>query len=1024
MEPPKPQEGHDGWPIAGASRSDVSDPGSRLPLLPRRELPPLPDLDDELLDLGRTPPPPPPESPRPASQADLSLELGLPGLGPEGPRRLDPPVPGRRELPPLPDLDEELQRLDTEPDALPKFESHEASLFPESKLPPLPDLDEELKRLEAEPVLNLGAGLFPESTLPPLPDLEEELRRLEEVPPELGPLKPVSEEDRFRSLPPLPNLEDELRLLDPVVPSEPKQLPPLPDLSLELQRLESEQPKAPPLPAARLEPPSSGSKKSEAFEFPSLFGDEPEPVAEETSPEPPAKPALGLPSFFEAKSKAQPEKPRALEPPPPLEAPTPKPKMLEPPPPLEETSAPRTSFLNQRPAVPEPPSLFSDPPATETQAPSLFGARAEEPEPPTFLLDEPPSLFADKPVEPEPPSFLTAPPEPPSVFAQPTTDPPPAAGGLFGEPLEPASSPLADVPSLFDEPAPAAAKPQRARQPEPPSLFGEPEPVEPEAFDEPSPGIIIDDDTYDDTVCVGDLDRDAVPMIRSARGFSPPAAKEPPPPPPPPKKERLKFDPATAPVAERANPFETSQMKVVFPQAQATNPRETSEMKVVTPGQKPVNVFETSKMKVVKPDPPAPEGVRSTTQITELRQEQKKGRSHVMTAAAAVADREAPPRPPPKPAKGVSAADTGESTTFVKGHFKAMLGSDGPRASREDIAILTRQMAAMIAAGIPVHSTLEFCIDGESKLSPVMEDIAIKVSSGIALSHAMRDYPRVFDQVFIGLVQTGEMSGQLSEIFLKLAELLERQVAMKKKVVAALTYPAILMIVATIGVMGFVYFVLPTITPLFESMKIDLPLPTRILIMSRRGIPIAFFGTLLVALEIWIFRPYWERELRKRHEFRRKLHSIPLRLPMIGQTVEKVITSRVLYAMASMLDVGIGMAQALARAENAAGNEFVAHRLRLARGDLADGMTVYECLSAHEVFPPGALQLISVGEESADLAKMFKYVARYYEEEVEYSLATLTSMLEPMIMLVMGIVVGFITLSAAMPTIKLLQTIS
>ncbi|MGE0493761.1 MAG: hypothetical protein AB7S38_31415, partial [Vulcanimicrobiota bacterium] len=173
MEPPKPQEGHDGWPIAGASRSDVSDPGSRLPLLPRRELPPLPDLDDELLDLGRTPPPPPPESPRPASQADLSLELGLPGLGPEGPRRLDPPVPGRRELPPLPDLDEELQRLDTEPDALPKFESHEASLFPESKLPPLPDLDVELKRLEAEPVLNLGAGIFPESTLPPLPDLEE-----------------------------------------------------------------------------------------------------------------------------------------------------------------------------------------------------------------------------------------------------------------------------------------------------------------------------------------------------------------------------------------------------------------------------------------------------------------------------------------------------------------------------------------------------------------------------------------------------------------------------------------------------------------------------------------------------------------------------------------------------------------------------------------------------------------------------------------------------------------------------------
>ncbi len=365
-----------------------------------------------------------------------------------------------------------------------------------------------------------------------------------------------------------------------------------------------------------------------------------------------------------------------------------------------------------------------------------------------------------------------------------------------------------------------------------------------------------------------------------------------------------------------------------------------------------------------------------------------------------------------------------ELKSLIREHYEALRWGSGPKASREQLAVLTRQMAAMINAGIPVHSVLDFCVQDDSELSRVMEGLANKVTTGISLTQALRDYPGVFDPVFVGLVHTAELSGQLSTVFVKLAEMLERQVAMKKKVIAALTYPAILLLVAALGVVGFVYFVLPSLTPLFDSMEMDLPVMTKMLLASRKGIPIALATALIWTVGLWFGRPLWQRELDRRPALRRFLHGIPLRLPVVGKTVEKLVTARVLYSMAGMLDVGIGMAQALARSEAAAGNEYVAHRLRMARGDLSDGMTVYECLSNHNVFPEAALQLIMVGEEAADLAKMFTYVADWFEDEVEHSLTMLTSMLEPLIMVGMGIVVGFISISAAMPTIQLLANLS
>ena len=153
----------------------------------------------------------------------------------------------------------------------------------------------------------------------------------------------------------------------------------------------------------------------------------------------------------------------------------------------------------------------------------------------------------------------------------------------------------------------------------------------------------------------------------------------------------------------------------------------------------------------------------------------------------------------------------------------------------------------------------------------------------------------------------------------------------------------------------------------------------------------------------------------------RQLADLALRFPVLGPVYEKIVTSRVLYSLSSMLEVGVTMNQALARSEESAGNAQVAHRLARARQDLTDGSTVSEAFRDNEVFPNSALQLISAGEESARVVEMFNYVAKSFDEEVEFAMQAAAGYLEPLIMVGMGLIVGFITIAAAMPTIQLLQ---
>lgn len=343
------------------------------------------------------------------------------------------------------------------------------------------------------------------------------------------------------------------------------------------------------------------------------------------------------------------------------------------------------------------------------------------------------------------------------------------------------------------------------------------------------------------------------------------------------------------------------------------------------------------------------------------------------------------------------------------------------RFSRQKLSIFTRQMSVMLKAGIQLHMAVQFAADSDPELHEILTEVMRKVESGYTFSAALGDTSRTFDHIYVGLVQSGEMSGRLHDILARLADALEREVELRKRIIAIVTYPLVLLLVCFAGTLGFIFFVLPTLTPLFKELSVDLPLPTKILLSSREWL---LPGTLIVALLVFLFYVMRDRiadYIHSKPMLERRLSMIPFHIPVFGQVYDKLVTARVLYSLSTMLDVGITLNQALARTEATAGNALVAFRLSKARLDLADGMGVTDCFRFNQLFTPSALYLISAGEESARLAEMFAFVARIFDEDVEYSLQSAANILEPLIMVVMGMVVGFITIAAALPTIHLLQ---
>lgn len=339
--------------------------------------------------------------------------------------------------------------------------------------------------------------------------------------------------------------------------------------------------------------------------------------------------------------------------------------------------------------------------------------------------------------------------------------------------------------------------------------------------------------------------------------------------------------------------------------------------------------------------------------------------------------------------------------------------------------MFARQLLTMFDSGVAIHQALDFYAAGNpSDLGTISGELVGKISSGSSLSFALSGYPRVFSPVFIGLIQAGERTGDLSVMLAKLAELLEAENRLLTKLRAAITYPIFLMSVSVVVACIFMYGILPALQPMLVGMGVEPPLPTRMLMTLAVVIrhPLVIYGVPLLAGLLWWKGDTMLSQARAHPRVSRILDLLPLRVPVVGDLYQRILLSRVLYAMAMSIEAGLSINQALHLGRSITDNSYFQDALERTAESLREGKTISESLSLAEVFPAGMVQMIAVGEETSSLGTVMGNVAKMYGEDASYKLETSVQLLEPIMMGGMGVVSGFLVIAAILPLVKMIDS--
>jgi type IV pilus assembly protein PilC len=345
----------------------------------------------------------------------------------------------------------------------------------------------------------------------------------------------------------------------------------------------------------------------------------------------------------------------------------------------------------------------------------------------------------------------------------------------------------------------------------------------------------------------------------------------------------------------------------------------------------------------------------------------------------------------------------------------------GGRVSAVDLIVFTRQLAAMLDAGIPLNTSLKVIANqGESKtMVQVARRLRQSIEEGMGLAQAMESESKVFDKSYVALLEVGESGGKIAEVLNRLADLLELKQERKAKVKAAVTYPVILVIAATLGITFLIVFVFPMFMKIFERANVVLPLPTRILIgVSNlvRGYWWALLGSLGGFV---ILARIYAKTLSGRLFFDR----IKLKLPIFGGLFRKVAVSAFAHSYRALNVSGVPLVTTLRLVRQAVGNSVIAQAIEKARIRIAEGSSIALSFGESGQFPGMVVQMISTGEESGKMDEMLEKISQYYDKEVNYVISKLTTTLEPILLAVMGAVVAIMYLSLIMPMTQLLKVI-
>lgn len=368
--------------------------------------------------------------------------------------------------------------------------------------------------------------------------------------------------------------------------------------------------------------------------------------------------------------------------------------------------------------------------------------------------------------------------------------------------------------------------------------------------------------------------------------------------------------------------------------------------------------------------------------------------------------------------QGLMVTEIREKTAAKPGASRgASLPFFGGRVSVRDVAMLTRQLASLIKANIPIVESLTALVEQteNEKLKVILAQVRQDVNEGSSLAKACAAHPKAFDTIFINMIEAGESSGTLGLVLLRLADLKEAQMRLRSKVVSGMTYPALMMAVGAFLMLAIFTFVIPKLAKVFESMNKPMPAQTKALIFISNTLVdywFVFLGAFLIA--IWLFRRYISSEAG-----RPKWDAFKLRVPVVGPLIRMIAITRFANTMATLLGSGVPILTSMAIARNLVDNIPIASAISTARENITEGQSIAEPLRRSGEFPPLMIHMIAIGEKTGELPAMLRNVSDTYEEQVSSRIDQMTALLEPVMIIGMGGVVGFIVLSVMMPLMEI-----
>jgi type IV pilus assembly protein PilC len=345
----------------------------------------------------------------------------------------------------------------------------------------------------------------------------------------------------------------------------------------------------------------------------------------------------------------------------------------------------------------------------------------------------------------------------------------------------------------------------------------------------------------------------------------------------------------------------------------------------------------------------------------------------------------------------------------------------GGKVTEKEIVVFTRQFATMIDAGLPLVQCLEILSSQQDNkvFKKVISDVKVDVEGGLTFADALQKHPKIFSDLYVNLVNAGEAAGILDTILNRLSVFMEKAMKLKSKVKSAMVYPGTILSVAVIVIIIMMVFVIPTFEKMFEGLGGGLPAPTQFVLglskWFKNNILYIFIGAaVLVAAFVKTY---------KTEKGRRKIDGILLKLPIFGDLLKKVAVARFTRTLGTMISSGVPILEALDIVAKTAGNKIVEEAVVKTKESISEGKTIAEPLAETGVFPPMVVQMISVGETTGAMDAMLSKIADFYDDEVDTAVATLTSLLEPVLMIFLGVIIGGMVVTMYLPVFKLAETL-